>query len=140
MKNRCYNEKQEAYPHYGGRGITVCDRWLNSFQNFLEDVGLAPSHSHQVGRIDNDGHYEPGNVRWETQKEQLVNRRKFPILHQHPKLPYWVTKVRRDEEILRLHSEGMRGNAIAVRFGVSESLVSRVISGERRSKYLDNAA
>ncbi len=75
MKNRCYNPKQRAYPYYGGRGIKVCDRWRNSFEAFMADVGLPPTDKHQIDRINNNGNYEPGNVKWSTRSEQMLNRR-----------------------------------------------------------------
>lgn len=75
MKQRCDNPKMHAYHSYGGRGITVCERWSHSFENFLQDVGRKPSHLHSIDRINNDGNYEPGNVRWATKKEQGRNRR-----------------------------------------------------------------
>jgi hypothetical protein len=72
---RCTNEKNLAYPNYGGRGIRVCERWLQ-FENFLEDMGEKPSPKHSVDRINNDGNYEPRNCRWATQKQQCRNMRK----------------------------------------------------------------
>lgn len=75
MKSRCFNPKHEYYKNYGGRGITVCPQWLGSYPAFLADVGRAPSPKHTLGRIDNDGNYEPGNTRWETRAQQSNNRR-----------------------------------------------------------------
>lgn len=74
MRQRCYNPKVKIYPHYGGRGIKVCDRWLHSFDNFLKDVGYKPGPNYSLNRIDNDGDYEPGNVEWATDVEQNRNK------------------------------------------------------------------
>ncbi len=76
IRGRCGNPKNRAFHYYGGRGISVCDRW-NKFSKFLEDVGDPPGLGRRwsLDRIDNDGNYEPGNVRWATQTEQNDNRR-----------------------------------------------------------------
>lgn len=74
MKQRCYNKKDSSYYRYGGRGIMVCDRWLHSISNFIEDMGEKPSKEHSLDRINNYGNYEPNNCRWATKREQLLNR------------------------------------------------------------------
>lgn len=73
MKSRCNNPKHSNYKRYGGRGIRVCERWSESYETFLEDVGERPSPKHTLDRKDNDGNYEPGNVRWATAMEQNRN-------------------------------------------------------------------
>jgi hypothetical protein len=63
------------YHNYGGRGITLCKRWDESFENFIADVGLKPTPKHSIDRIDNNGNYEPSNVKWSTQTQQCRNKR-----------------------------------------------------------------
>jgi len=76
MKKRCYNSNHPKYYLYGAIGVKVCDRWINSFSNFLEDVGDRPSPEHTLDRWPNPyGDYEPNNVRWATWEQQANNRR-----------------------------------------------------------------
>lgn len=80
MRSRCSNPKNKSYPYYGGRGIHVCSRWQGDFEAFLADVGPRPTAHHTLDRINNDGNYEPGNVRWATRSEQAFNRRPKGVL------------------------------------------------------------
>src|SRR6266436_6375569 len=82
MKQRCLNRTNEQYDDYGGRGITICDAWINSFEEFLQHVGEkpAPKNAYSLDRIENSGNYELGNVRWATRGEQQENRRKQSCL------------------------------------------------------------
>ncbi len=76
MIRRCTNPKDARYADYGGRGIKVCDRWLNDVHAFFADMGPRPSPKHSIDRIDNSGNYEPGNCRWATPPEQIRNTRR----------------------------------------------------------------
>jgi hypothetical protein len=73
MIRRCTYPSMDRYARYGGRGISICPAWRESFEQFLADMGRAPSESHQLDRIDNDGNYEPGNCRWASREQQIRN-------------------------------------------------------------------
>lgn len=75
LRGRCSNPRNKAYHNYGGRGITVCDRWIDDFDAFLSDMGKRPSPKHSIDRIENDLGYSPDNCRWATKKTQGRNRR-----------------------------------------------------------------
>lgn len=74
MKQRCCNPKHRSYKNYGARGIKVCERWLNSFENFYSDMGAKPK-GYTIERINDNGHYEPSNCKWATVAEQNRNKR-----------------------------------------------------------------
>lgn len=82
MRDRCSNPNNAAFKNYGGRGIEVCEQWKYSFTTFYAYVGDRPSSKHTLERIDNNGNYEPGNVKWATRKEQIANRRPTKRLDQ----------------------------------------------------------
>jgi hypothetical protein len=74
MKTRCYNKNRESWQWYGAKGIIVCDRWLESFWNFLEDMGPRPTSKHSIDRVNPNKNYEPSNCIWATAKEQAYSK------------------------------------------------------------------
>lgn len=96
IKRRCYGRNTKVFARYGGRGISVCQRWLDSFDAFLADMGPKPSPWHSIDRINNDGNYEPGNCRWATSTEQNRNRSNNLILTNNGEsmpLSQWAERI-----------------------------------------------
>lgn len=114
MIGRCHNPNNESYERYGGRGIRVCERWRNSFEDFLADVGERPSPVMTIDRIDNNRGYEPGNVRWATPAEQNLNR-------QHRK------RDARRRGIIDLLRSGFTQAAAAKALGLHESTIRSAV-------------
>lgn len=116
MKRRCSSPKHPAYSEYGGRGIKVCDRWRDSFEAFLADMGERPSKRHSIDRVNVNGDYEPSNCRWTTMREQARNSRRT-------KLSPAVVRLIREST-----AAGMQQKTIASLLGVGVSTVSQVVN------------
>lgn len=116
IKTRCLNPKHHTYATYGGRGITLCERW-HSFENFLADMGECPD-GHSIDRVDSDGNYSPENCRWVTRKVQNRNRPGF-------------VKLTREivEDIHRRCNAGETVAAVARSLGLSDNIVRMARDG-----------
>lgn len=116
MKERCYSHKNKSYKDYGGRGIIICNEWINSFEMFLDHIGQKPSKEHSLERIDNNKSYEPGNVKWATRFEQANNTRKNVLLTYNGEtktISQWGRHTGIDPETLqRRLSLGWTGNDV----------------------------
>jgi len=121
MLSRCRNPRDWGYHNYGGRGIKVCERW-ERFDNFLADMGPAPSPTHSIDRYpDNDGNYEPGNCRWATKHEQDTNRRQTRLLTMNGEtlcVKDWARKFNIDYDMLLRRIA--RGTALEVAVAIAK--------------------
>jgi len=129
MKKRCYYVKGEHYPNYGGRGIVVCDRWLeigNGYKNFLSDMGLRPK-SMTLDRIDVNGNYEPSNCRWANESLQKINQRRYSHIKQYT-----------DEEWIDIQKDYLENNLtydeIGEKYSVSSGKVAKKFVGLKKQR------
>lgn len=139
MKARCLNPSHKLYYYYGGRGIKVCTRWIESFENFLEDMGEKPSGT-SLDRIDNNGNYEPNNCRWATDIQQARNKRNNIIITFNGEtlcLAEWAEKLGIDYKIL--HHRYQRGWS-ADRIVSTPATKSRTITHESETLTLSEWA
>lgn len=118
MNQRCNCPGHDSYPHYGGRGIAICERW-RTFENFLEDMGPKPSPKHSLDRRDVNGNYEPGNCRWATSAEQARNKRTTKLEPHEPAQIRWLL------------SEGVKTADVARFYGIGAMTVGKIKRGER---------
>lgn len=122
MKGRCYNLRDNRYPEYGGRGISICPQWEASFETFYHDMGAAPGEGYSLDRIDVNGNYEPSNCRWADTLTQARNKRKarnntsgttgvfWKACHHR-----WVVEIRVDSRRLSIGTFKDKNLAIAAR-------------------------
>jgi hypothetical protein len=104
IKARCYKASTRDFKQYGGKGISVCARWLESFEAFLEDMGRRPSGQYSIDRMDSDGDYEPSNCRWATAMEQASNTNRNVLLTYDGKtqtMSAWARELGMGPETLR---------------------------------------
>ncbi len=122
MKQRCFNPNTSNYNRYGGRGITVCERWLHNVDNFIKDMGRRPSKNHSLDRIDIDGPYSPENCRWATWDEQNNNHSKNHIVEHNGErltMSQWAKRLGLNYQQLTYHvRKGQTIQRIIEIFGV----------------------
>jgi len=117
MRGRCLVKSNGAFNRYGGRGISICDEWLNSFEQFCKDMGPRPK-GMSIERINNDGDYEPGNCKWATITEQNRNRRSNKLTLYQARVIRWI-----------LRTGAFTQEQLGQMFGVSRELVRDIGNG-----------
>jgi hypothetical protein len=134
MVYRCYNPANKSYANYGGRGIVVCQEWLNDFWAYARDVGEPPDKSGHwtIDRVDNDGPYAPTNVRWATYGDNLRNRREYDP-DARPRVDRGRTRLLNREQrwaVVMCAYYGKSAPEIGSHFGVSAQAIRKLINGE----------
>ena len=125
MKYRCYNKTHERYKNYGGKGVTVCDRWLESVLNFVEDMGLPPGENYEISRKNDEGNYEKDNCEW---KKKFDNSSEAKRGERHP------SSILTEEQVLciRALKEGAGNNYtaknIAEELGVNKKTIQNILN------------
>lgn len=126
MKSRCYNEKDKGFKNYGGRGIKICDEWLNNYHLFRKwALSNGQAMGLEIDRINNDGNYEPSNCRFVTKQENGQNRRTTKLSYQDV------------HDIADKVKEGMSQTSVAIEYGVSQSNISQILN-KKRWKAIDD--
>lgn len=133
MKRRCGAVQDKSYANYGGRGITVCERWQSSFSSFIADMGRRPTDNHTIERIDNDGNYEPGNCRWATPSEQNANKRRATSSRG---IPYATLTYRGTTRTLQEWADVLGMNIGTLKYRLSRWPIDRAMSVERFGVYV----
>lgn len=139
MLARCRNPNHKGYDRYGGRGISVCQRWQNSFKAFMDDMGMPPTPRHTIDRKDNDGDYEPGNCRWATNAENCANTRsnhKITFRGETLCITHWAKRIGISTEALR--ERLLRGWSVELAFQLPALPVGQKIF-PRKSKKITGA-
>lgn len=133
MIARCTNQNNKKWHLYGGRGVLICEQWLESFPQFLKDVGPCPSSRHTLDRYPNqNGNYEPGNVRWATPQEQAKNTRRNVMLEYDGRVQCrldWSRELNISESCIKKH----------LRRGLTLEEIVAVVSGNKRANRYGNS-
>lgn len=137
MNSRCRCPTNPNYPHYGARGISVCDRWRHSFKAFLADMGERPSLAHSIDRIDVNGNYEPGNCRWATESEQRKNQR-FNIRGRLIEFNGRKLSIRNWAVLIGI-PERTLGHRLRTGWSIEEALTKPVSEGRSRAAKISRA-
>lgn len=125
MITRCNNPANHKYPDYGGRGIKVCERW-HAFESFLADMGERPT-GKTIGRIDNDGHYDPSNCQWESGKKQGRNKRNTRLF-EHNGITATISE---HCERLGINASSVRSRIYTYGWGVDKALTTPIRSQQQ---------